>query len=354
MLIRLPHVQQSIEPPASPIKRQRMPHGSSANPKFQELHVPFGDCRSPRLGNLTACTEFKKTFEAYAATPEKMIIKPCTIVGPPVENCNGPSSPNIQSHSDGACILYQADHCTNQYGDKKSVWLDGDQGRRQAQAGVSCAAHPIPCRHPVSQRLDHDDATLAWSGWQINAFPMKYEHAFTVRFHQPDSKIDTDSEWSIDEQELLLAMGRARPARSASTPCPRASSCGSPIKHKKFRVWRLSWEGRDGLQMDTRLSPYIKVPQCNMVTTCAAFVKLEHGKVGGAWAQGAVQGKWTLCGTETMWQSTSAHTHVHPTAQSDIGSMLVALPAYVYGKVNLWEPRNWWFFPARQNNNPCY
>jgi len=187
-------------------------------------------------------------------------------------------------------------------------------------------------RHPVSQRLAHDDITLAWSGWQPHAFhSMSYERAFTVSGIPFDSSTWEDR--SADEQELLTAMGRR----------------GRPVP-KQFSVWRVSWRGRGhGTEevsegVDSRLAPYTQVPRCNMPTTCAAFVKLESGEVGGAWAEGAQLGEWALCGT-LLWQTSSQYVHVHPQARSAAGSMLVALPAYVFGTVDLREPRNWWFFP---------
>jgi hypothetical protein len=195
-------------------------------------------------------------------------------------------------------------------------------------ADVSYRLVSVPHRHPVSQRLigEGTDVQAAWKGWILPGSERgKFTYAKAFRIQ---SKVWNQR--TSEEQELLTAMGRGN------------------VHHllTHFDVWRIAWappRTKGGLLM------FASMPTYNQPVTCGAFVKLEKGNVAGGWADGAEPGTWKLCGqsyTNGAWNGESGYCHPHPRLGSDSGSLLVALPALVYGTVDLQDPRNWWMFPC--------
>jgi hypothetical protein len=185
---------------------------------------------------------------------------------------------------------------------------------------IAGSALSLPMRGPASQ-----DLMEGWTGWTLNTTTCTVEDAqLTV------SSQKLWGERHHQEKLLLCAMGRE----------------GQRYLERTFKVWRVKW---GPLQASaTWCAPHYTSVVMGTRTT-AAFVMLESGSVRGMWAEGAEEGKWKLCGTHYGPHCPNPKTgylHNHPYGVAgESGSMLVALPALVYGFVDLTEPRNWFFFP---------
>jgi hypothetical protein len=179
---------------------------------------------------------------------------------------------------------------------------------------------PLPMRSPESQ-----DLMEGWTGWNISSATCKVEEArLTVTASTPWA------DRAHQEQQLLRAMGREGQRHIAHA----------------FKVWRVTWSN---LKEHASFCAPFQRDLIMGTRTTAAFVMLESGAVRDFWAEGAEVGKWKLCGTHFdphCPNPKSGYSHNHPYGDvGGSGSMLVALPALVYGFVDLTEPRNWFFFP---------
>eukprot|EP00033_Pygsuia_biforma_P001045 GCRY01001191.1.p1 GENE.GCRY01001191.1~~GCRY01001191.1.p1 ORF type:complete len:249 (-),score=20.88 GCRY01001191.1:128-874(-) len=168
-------------------------------------------------------------------------------------------------------------------------------------------------------------------GWSTNPANCDATHelAFHVRFAV---------EWedrTEEEQSILTAMNR------------KVSKYLLP-----FDVYRFKWSNFNTSRAgdDCFIGPYQRIAvSINQYRTVASFCKLVSGTVKEGTlsiATGAVLGEWRLCGGLSTGFGGGGYNHYVPQASSESGEILYALPAYVFGKVDLSNPLNWWFFPS--------
>jgi len=127
---------------------------------------------------------------------------------------------------------------------------------------------------------------------------------------------------TAEEQALLTAMGKAN----------------VQYIDVSFDVWRMAWT----TPSSSNVTMYQYIPT-SVALTVGAMVKLESGAISGAWAEGAVVGKWVNTGVH-YGANPAGYTHIHPFEGSNAGSLLVALPAAVTGFVDL-TAKQWGKFP---------
>ncbi|MEZ8704140.1 hypothetical protein AB6D74_20055 [Vibrio cyclitrophicus] len=104
-----------------------------------------------------------------------------------------------------------------------------------------------------------------------------------------------------------------------------------------FNIIRLSWDFSGG-SPGWLIYPTYKgtsVPIASLMTA-AAFIKLESGdlSVNSAFAEGAALGEWRFTKRTYLGSSFGSYTLPHPYANSDTGSMLIALPVIGTGYID--------------------
>ena len=105
---------------------------------------------------------------------------------------------------------------------------------------------------------------------------------------------------------------------------------------KSFSIYKLAWSNNVGwlafpVAADDKLSPRVPL---NTYFTIGAFVKIVSGSLGGAWANGAVFGKWCFCSTKNSPAGFGTYTNLHPITNTESGEILVALPAAITGHID--------------------
>ena len=154
------------------------------------------------------------------------------------------------------------------------------------------------------------------SGWTINSGGC----GVALKWIQTVSNGVLWANRTPEEQALLTAMGRPNIQYVANA----------------FNIYRMSWSA---------VCPwtfYQHIPNSPQFTV-AAFTKLESGVITGWWATG-IQSSWSLTGVHAG-ASAEGYSHPHPATSSVTGSLLIAMPAYVPGYVDLTQPINWGWFP---------
>ena len=110
---------------------------------------------------------------------------------------------------------------------------------------------------------------------------------------------------------------------------------------KGFNVIKLSWSAGSGayLAFPKYIGSADPIP-LNTFFTIGAFVKVLTGSLGEeAWGKGNRLGKWTFCSNKYEPIGFGAYSHLHPYRRSEVGEVLVALPAAVTGHIA--SPENW-------------
>eukprot|EP00033_Pygsuia_biforma_P000527 GCRY01000618.1.p1 GENE.GCRY01000618.1~~GCRY01000618.1.p1 ORF type:complete len:286 (+),score=21.22 GCRY01000618.1:61-858(+) len=201
---------------------------------------------------------------------------------------------------------------------------------------IAAEKNKYPFRFPASQLHSGEE------GWFRGWFQGNWPNNIVGGAPQFEFEVSASTEWSkrsTEEQLLLTAMGRY----------------GARYLYAPFKVFSLRFnESTITENYPWLVTPYFAMPIIrDQPITCASFCKVVEGDfVDYYLAKHPTDGTWGLCG-RNIWPTTGAYMNTHPQQLSNRGEVWIALPACVYGYVDLSNPLHWFYFPALPDN-PYY